>query len=376
MSDTANALPTVAVMGGGHAAFAHAADLGTRGFDVRLFEVPALAETIAGAKEAGGILSQPDPTTGLIAGFGQVKLVTTDPAAALNGADVAFIVVPAFAHRSFAQLIAPHVRPEQILVLSPGNFGGAVMFARWLKEFGCQTLPHLAEAQSMIYACRKDGPASVKIFGYKRGLRIAVFPATHTDPVIARLRQVFPTLEAAPNVLWTWLSNPNAIIHPPVTILNAGRIEQTHGDFLFYVQGITPAVRKVMDVLDAERIALGRALGLTLISQHELGVIFYGHQGYVGEAFPDKARNPVYHAIKAEGELDSRYLTEDVPYGLVPWEELARLTGVEMPICTSLINIANSLLGRDFRATGQTLERVGLAGLSIAEIQKLVEQGV
>ena len=214
MSGSAKSMPTVAVMGGGHAAFAHAADLGTRGFDVRLFEVPALAESIAGAKEAGGILSQPDPTTGLIAGFGPVKLVTSDPAAALAGADVAFIVVPAFAHRSFAQLIAPHVTPEQILVLSPGNFGGAIMFSRWLKEFGCLALPHLAEAQSMIYACRKDSPTSVKIFGYKKGLRIAVFPATHTDAVIARLRQVFPSLEAAPNVLWTWLSNPNAIIHP------------------------------------------------------------------------------------------------------------------------------------------------------------------
>ena len=373
MSGSENERPTVAVMGGGHAAFAHAADLGVQGFDLRLFEVPALAETIAGAKEAGGIHCQPDPTTGLTAGFGQVNLVTTDPAAALDGADIAFIVVPAFAHRSFAQLIAPHVSPDQILVLSPGNFGGSVMFARWLKEFGCDELPYLAEAQSMIYACRKDSPTSVNIFGYKRGLRMAVFPATHTDGVIQRLRQVFPTLEAAPNVLWTWLSNPNAIIHPPVTILNAGRIENTLGDFLFYVQGVTPAVRRVLDALDAERLALGQALGLELMGQHEMGMTWYGHQGYEDEASPDKARNPVYHAIKAEGELDSRYLTEDVPYGLVPWEELANLVGMEIPICTALINLANSLLGKDFRATGQTLERVGLAGMSVAEIRAMVE---
>jgi len=365
----------VAVLGGGHAGFAHAADLSLRGFEVRLFEAPDLAGNIAAVQERGGIESQPDETTGLQSGFARVHLVTTDPAAALDGADVAFVVVPAFAHPVFARLIAPHVRPEQVVVLSPGNFGGALMFEGWLKEHGCTDLPVLAEAQSMIYACRKGGPTSIRIFGYKHGLRVAVFPARRTDEALPALRRVFPTLEAAPNVLWTWLSNPNAIMHPPVTILNAGRIEATGGDFLFYVDGVTPGVSKIVNALDAERLALGRAFGLTLTPRREMSATWYGHQGYQGEYYPDKARNPIYHAIKAQGDLNTRYLTEDVPFGLVPWEDMGRLVGLEMPVCSALINLANGLLDVDFRANGQTLAHIGLDGLDAAQIRRLVENG-
>ncbi len=365
----------VAVLGGGHAGFAHAADLSLKGFEVRLLELPEMAHTIDAIRKRGGIEAQPDPSTGLPAGFAQVRLITTDPAAALAGADVLFLVVPAFAQAAFAREIAPHVTPRQIVLLSPANFGGAVTFAAALREHGCTALPILCEAQSMIYACRKHQSDAVRIFGYKHGLQVAVFPARETAAVMPTLLKIIPTLEQAPNILVTWLSNPNAIGHPPVTILNAGWIEQTKGGFLFYVQGMSPAVVRVMEALDAERMALGRALGLNLMAHRQMARTWYGHQGYQGSTFPDKERNPVYASIKAESELDSRYLTEDVPYGLVPLEDMGRLAGVDMPICTSLINLANSLLEQDFRATGQTLAGIGLGDLSMSELKRFVEEG-
>lgn len=370
-----NDSPKITILGGGHAGFAHAADLSIKGFEVTLFEVPEMAETIAEVKQLGGIESVPDSSTGLKGGFGRLHQVTTDASEALAGADVAFVVVPAFAQESFARAIAPHVKEKQIVVLSPGNFGGAVTFARSLGEYGCQTLPILCEAQSMIYACRKGGPASIRIFGIKQGLRFAVFPSRMTDEVIPTIQKIFPTVEAAPNILWTWLSNPNAIAHPPVTILNAGRIEGTGGDFLFYVEGITPAVDRVLQALDRERMALGAALGLELMPHSEMTKLWYGHQGFQGPTYPDKARNPVYASIKAEQELDSRYLTEDVPYGLVPIEDMGNLVGVDTPICSALINLSNGLLDRDFRQIGKTLESIGLGGMTVSELKKLVEEG-
>ncbi|MCP4168887.1 MAG: NAD(P)-binding domain-containing protein [Chloroflexi bacterium] len=365
----------IAVLGGGHAAFAHAADLSLKGFEVRLFEVPEMAETIAAVKDRGGIDSEPAASTGLSHGFARIHLVTSDAEAALEGADILFIVVPAFAHEAFARRIAPFVKENQIVVLSPGNFGGSYLFSQWLVAEGCETLPLICEAQSMIYACRKSSDTAIKIFGIKEGLRVAVLPAKKTAGVISTLRQVFPTLEAAPNVLWTWLSNPNAIMHPTVTILNAGRLENTGGDFLFYVEGITPSVEKVIETLDNERLALGRPFGLELMSHADMIRTWYGHQGYQGQTFPDKDRNPIYYAIKTDPVLEGRYLTEDVPYGLVPWEDMGRLVGLNMPICTSLINLANGLLDRDFRESGQTLGRIGLGDLSIEALVRLVEEG-
>ena len=334
-----------------------------------------MAETIAAVKERGGIELIPDPSTGLQGGFGKVHLITTNAAEAIDGADVIFVVVPAFAQQAFAKLIAPHVKAEQIVVLSPGNFGGAVTFSEALKQHQCPALPIVCEAQSMIYACRKGGSDSIQIFGFKEGLRIAVFPAKLTDTVIPTLKKVFPKIEAAPNILWTWLSNPNAIGHPPITVLNAGRIEQTGGDFLFYVEGMTPAVGRVMDALDNERLALGKTMGLELTPHDQMAQLWYGHQGYEGSTYHDKARNPVYYAIKAEKELDSRYLTEDIPFGLVPLEDLGKLAGVETPICTALINLSNSLLNRDFRQIGQTLKSIGLGDMGTSELKKLAEEG-
>jgi opine dehydrogenase len=365
----------VAILGAGHAGFAHAADLSMKGFEVRLYEVPEMAATIADIQNQGGIGLFPDPSTGLKGGFSKVHLITSDASAAIDSAEVLFVVVPAFAQEAFARRIAQHLKKEQIVVLSPGNFGGAVTFAEALKKNGCTELPVLCEAQSMIYACRKDGTDKVKIFGYKQGLGIAVFPAAATAAVIPTIQKVFPTVEAAPNILWTWLSNPNAIGHPPPMILNAGWIEQTHGDFRFYVDGMSPSILKVMDELDEERMAVGRALELELTPHNQMAKKWYGHQGYQGSTYPDKERNPVYASIKAESQLDSRYLTEDIPFGLVPLEDVGRLVGVEMPICTSLINLANSLLGRDFRKTGQTLANIGLGDLSVAQLKQLVEEG-
>jgi len=366
--------PVIAVLGGGHAAFAHAADLTLRGFEVRLCELPALAETIAAAQAQGGILSDPFPSTGLDGGFAAMQIITTDFALALAGAQIIFLVVPAFAHAAFAQQIAPHVQPDQIVVLSPASFGGALLFARSLADSGCVNQPMLCEAQSMMYACRKSGPAAIRISGVKEGLRMAVFPARHTDAVMAVVRQIFPTVQNAPNILWTWLSNPNPIGHPPITILTAGWTEQTGGDFLFYLEGGTPSVYRVVEDLDAERMQIGAALGLALEAHEDLPEIWYGHQARRAGT-GQTPRQVVYASIKAEKQLDSRYLTEDLPYGLVPWEDMGRLAGVKTPLISSLINLGNALLGRGFRAEGLTLARLGLDGLTANDLLALVQEG-
>ena len=57
--------PNITILGGGHAAFAHAADLSLKGFAVTLCELPELADTIAAVQQKGGIEAAPDPSTGL-----------------------------------------------------------------------------------------------------------------------------------------------------------------------------------------------------------------------------------------------------------------------------------------------------------------------
>jgi opine dehydrogenase len=66
---------------------------------------------------------------------------------------------------------------------------------------------------------------------------------------------------------------------------------------------------------------------------------------------PTRAKGPVV--------VDSRYISEDVPQGLVLLEAMGSKVNVNTPICTALINIASAALGRDLRLEGRTLERLG-----------------
>jgi len=368
----------VAVFGGGNGAFATAADLALRGFKVNLFEVPQLADNIAGAKEAGGIELENRGVPGLPSGFGKLGVVSSNPEAAVADVDVILVVVPAYGQKQFAELSAPYLRPDQIVVLTPGNFGGALEFARTLRQVGATHLPVLVEMECMIYSGFKENPYKVWVSGFKEGLKIAALPGKDGPRALSKLKKLYPKLELAPNVLETGLRNVNTVVHAPILVPNAGRVENTNGDFLFYYQGCTPAVGKVVEGVDRERLAIGRALGLSLTPMRDVLIGWYGFQGAQGETLTEVlATNPAYEWDTAPQNLRHRFLLEDIPYGMVPVEALGRLTAVPTPLTTSIISLACAMLEVDLRAKARTLDDLGLGDLSLDEILDIVnERGV
>ncbi|MBI4495805.1 MAG: NAD/NADP octopine/nopaline dehydrogenase family protein [Deltaproteobacteria bacterium] len=368
--------PVIAVLGGGNGAFATAADLTLRGFAVRLFELPALAENIRGAKERGGIELTIVGRPGLKPGFARIEVITSDIRKALDGAQIVLAVVPAFAQRAFAEAAAPHLRPEQLVVLTPGNFGGSLEFAHILEKAGIRRRPLLADMECMIYSGFKSSPSSVEVSGYKLGIMLAAYPGIRSAEAHGRLQAVYPEIRAARNILEIGLSNINTILHAPIAVLNAGRIENTAGQFLFYWQGVTPAVARVLEGVDREKMELGRRLGITLFPLAEILRRFYSHLGLKGEDLHRMvSTNPVYEIDWAPKGLEHRFLLEDIPFGMVPMETLGRLAGVPTPLTTAVINLAGEMLRTDLRARARDLEGLGLRGLSVSKILELVNQG-
>jgi opine dehydrogenase len=290
--------------------------------------------------------------------------------------EVVFVVVPAFAQRRFAEFVAPFLRTGQVVVLTPGNFCGAMEWAAVLKEQGIKERPLLVDVESMIYSGFKSGPTSVQVSGFKRSIGCAAFPATKTTEALRVINRLYPNIEAAENVLTIGLSKAGTIMHPVITLLNAGWIEKTQGNFMFYWDGCTPAVGKVMERFEAERLALGNALGLKLMSTRDSLLRYYADQGAKGETLTEVAStNPVYSIDRAPKNLRHRFLLEDIPYGLVPIEELATLVGLRTPMCSALVELACAMLDTDFRQTGRGLRRLGLAGLTVAEVKRLLSEG-
>jgi opine dehydrogenase len=137
---------------------------------------------------------------------------------------------------------------------------------------------------------------------------------------------------------------------------------------------VSPSVARAMDAADRDRLALVEALGLPLVPATEWDRRLYGLTG--ATTYELNRDSWVHRDIRAPKELRSRYLTEDVPFGLVPMASIARELGIPTPAIDLLIDLACLLLGEDLRAAGRTAASLGLAGLDAAGMNAYVESGV
>ena len=246
------------VIGAGHGGKAMAAHLALMGFPVTLYN--RTPDNIAVIKARQGI--ELESSGSGPHGFGKLAQVTSDIAQAVQNAEVVMVVVPSTAHASIARSVAPHLHNGQIIVLHPGRTGGTLEFGQVLEQNGCQADITLAETETLIYASRSDGPAQARILSVKYSVPLAAMPATQTKLVLEKLNPAYPQFFDGKSVLHTGLNNMGAIFHPALTLLNAGRIESTRGEFQFYIDGVTPSVACVLEALDRERVTVASALGI------------------------------------------------------------------------------------------------------------------
>jgi opine dehydrogenase len=347
-----------------------AAHLALMGYPVTLFN--RTAAHVAAIRARGGIhLSSVSPEGPQ--GFGALRAVTSSMEQALADAEIVMVVVPACAHRDIARMAAPYLRDGQIVVLNPGRTCGAIEFAHTLREKGSTANVILAETGTFIYASRSDGPAQALIFRTKDAVPLSALPATRTEQVLAALRPAYPQFIDGQNVLHTSLNNMGAIFHPALTLLNAGRIESTRGDYQFYVDGVTSSVARVLETLDRERVTVAASLGIRAVTATEWLQMAYDARGSsLNEAIHN---NPGYHGIKAPANLEHRYIFEDVPMSLVPIGALGRQYGVQTWGIEAIVRLACIVHHTDYWRTGRTLDKLGLVGLSVSELTAYVMAG-
>jgi opine dehydrogenase len=145
-------------------------------------------------------------------------------------------------------------------------------------------------------------------------------------------------------------------------LMNAGRIEDTAGDFNLYSDGLTPAVANAMLAIDRARIQIGAALGLSLRSAVDVSNECYG-ANYTD--LVDLARNsPPHNKLKAPSDLSNRNISEDVPDLLVPWYCLAEVLGIDAAPIKAVIVLAEMTTGVDYMSTGRNLRRLNLEGVT------------
>jgi opine dehydrogenase len=363
-------IKSIAVLGAGHGGCAAAADLGKRGFSVRLHA--RSAERLRPLRNQGGIR-----VSGIHEGLVPIELMTTDVGNAVDGADLIMLVVPSVAHRDYAQSLAA-LSPQQPIFLNPGHTGGGLNFVYELAQAGCKGPTETCETVTLTYICRMLTDDHVTIYRYTDNLAFAAFPGRAQSRLFASIKSIFANIREASSVIETALTNINAVFHPTGMLMNAGWIEHSKGDFLFYLEGITESVGRVTEAVDRERLAVARALNVPAISFLDA---FYraGLTTESGRASGSIARacreSEANRAIKSPASLRHRYIMEDVGYGLVPISAFGSLAGVKTPTIDALIVLASEAVGIDLRATGLNLKSMGLEGLSPRELPSFIETG-
>jgi opine dehydrogenase len=357
------------VIGAGHGGKTMAAHLALMGFPVVLYN--RTPDNVALIKARGGI--DLASSNGGPRGFGHLDLVTSDIAVALREAEIVMVVVPASAHKSIAEEAAPHLQNGQIVVLNPGRTGGCLEFVKTLRDQACKADVTVAEAETLIYACRSEGPAQARILRSKEAVPLAALPASKTVAVLAALEDAFPQFIDGKTVLHTGLDNMGAIFHPALALLNMARIESTGGNYEFYIEGVTPSVARILEALDRERVTVASALAIRAHTAREWLALAYNA---VGESLYEAMHNqPGYRGIQAPPTLNHRYITEDVPMSLVPMAALGRRYGVEVPAIDSLIRLACIVHQTDYWRRGRTLDVLGIEQWSIGELNRYVQEG-
>ena len=138
-----------------------------------------------------------------------------------------------------------------------------------------------------------------------------------------------------------------------------------------YREGVTEAVARVIRGIFDEIDAIAKSLGMEVLQYEDrdfrttasiMGVAFQAPFDTIG----------VIASIKGPYTVHDRYITEDLPFGLVPVSELGRKVGVKTPLIDAIVNVGVSVCQEDYWQTGRTLKTLGLDEMSPEQITKYV----
>lgn len=361
-------MSTVAIIGAGIGGVYLVAELGLAGHRLRLHDLDDTR--LADIRTHGGVDVEPG-------GLAAVERATTELAAAVDGADVIIVATGGNAQETVARLLAPRLRDGQIILLIQGNTGGSLVVRRALDAAGCRTAVDVAEMDNYPFSNWRLSPIRIRPIVKKRWLQIATFPGSRIAAVFPQLAPLFPHAVAAPSVIHTGFTNANAMLHVANCVGNAGKIDRGES-YKFYAEGVTPSVARLYQAINAERVAVAAALGASVPTLEDWFDRVYGVRGAdlveTCQLLTSNSDGP-YQATGTPKSFDHKYITEDVPVGLMPMSALGAAAGVPTPAINALITLVRAMTGKDFSSEARTLDRMGFAGMDAPQIRRFVETG-
>ncbi len=336
------------IIGGGRTGQAAAAYLTSKG-----------AECLIKTRDAGkaAIFNQHGITAeGGINGNFKVR-ATTDMQEAADFSDMILVMTVANAHKEVAGQLGPCLKQDQKILIFNSNWG-ALEFKQVLGDSRKLRNLIVAETGAQLFVASSEETGRVNM-SVKAKITVSAVEPEDTQPLLDCIKEYFPQFEKGSSIIETTMSTTNPVIHVPITLLNAARIENAQ-PFLFYGDGASKEAVQLIENVDRERIAVAKALGCE-IDDVLTGINRFWEKKH-DNLFDALTKNSTYLHAKGPGTLEHRYITEDVPYGIAPIAKIGRLFGIETPYTDALLGILGCIFGTDVVNGGIEFRREDFEG--------------
>lgn len=353
----------VSILGAGAIAYGLAAYLAEAGFAPVLWS-PSGERTKALA--AGALLQ----ATGAIEAMVPVR-IAKDCEDAITDADVVMIALPAYGHKMVIDAVTPHLREGVPVIISSHSSFGALYLSKQLAERKVK-LPIVVWGTTLVTG-RQRSPTEIHVATVRQKLDVATLPFDAQDEGFDLCTTLFgDRFVKRDGLLAISLSNLNPQNHLGIALLNLTRMEKAEQ----WSQGgnVTPAVGRLIEALDAERLAIAAHFGIAVRTVEEHFSLSYH--------VPMSSVSKMNQEMDRQGRggfgpttIESRYILEDVPFGLLPTVFLGKISGNPAILHQSGISILSAAYGRDLKEDNNILPALGIDEMTGADIENLCRRG-
>lgn len=346
------------IVGSGGIGMGCAAWVAQRGHEVTLWSPRNSAQQLA---------HEPLAATGALETSQHVTLVA-DAAALVAAVEVVLVTVPANGHQAVMDSLLPHLRDGQtVIVSSMSSLSSLYLFEQAAKQ-GIRI--SVASFGTTVLTARRKSPTLVNVLTRRGSVSVSALPQSSLHSALELCESLFGgVFLAEDNPLVSTLANTNAVTHTPLALLNWTRIEREENWPQYHY--MTASVSAIIEKIDAERLAIAEALGFKVRSVEE----------HFRQSFQIEQKNMAEIAAemhKRRGgppgptDTSTRFLTEDVPFGLVFVLALAKIAGVPAPVTQANVTMASLVADKDFAADNAFIDALGLRGESVGRLLKRV----
>jgi opine dehydrogenase len=354
----------IGIAGAGSIAFGTAALLAENGHDPMLWS-PSGRGTEALAEGAALIAE------GAIEAALTPRIATTARQLAEENNCLLF-ALPAYGHKTVMDALAPHIQGGQHVIISSHASLGAVYLGHLLAARGVSA-PITAWGTTAVTG-RRQSPTRVRVNTVRKLIDLCTVPEAYSDEALALCQRLFgDRFQPRDGLLAISLSNLNPQNHMGIALGNMTRMER--GEDWSQGQNVTPNVGRLLEALDAERLAIADALGLKVRTIFE-----HFHLSFHVPVASISEMNQAMHADGNGGTgpatADSRYVTEDVPYGLALTAALGRMVERPALLHEAGIRIFSAMYGRDFQAENTLLDAIDLSSHGLDGLKEAAKSGL